>query len=107
MKTTITSLIISLVILFSFVGGIYFEKSRSHSTFEITMMNDDIIKEKNNKIDSLLSIIEEYEKINSCLRDSVREIAIVRTVEVDAVKKLPLTDGVKFLKQKLGEYEEE
>ena len=100
MKRTIISIVFGIII--GFVGGIYY--SRSHTTFEIP---NDFIEQENRKIDSLNNKIKEYEFINSCLRDSVRTVVITRTIEVDAVKKLPLTEGVEYLKQKLREYEEE
>ena len=100
MKRTIISIVFGIII--GFVGGIYY--SRSHTTFEIP---NDFIEQENRKIDSLNNKIKEYEIINSCLRDSVRTVVITRTIEVDAVKKLPLTEGVEYLKQKLREYEEE
>ena len=99
-KKTIISIVIGIII--GFVGGIYY--SRSHTTFEIP---NDFVETENKKIDSLVSLIKEYELINSCLRDSVREVIITRTIEVDVVKKLPLDKSVEFLKQKLREYEEE
>lgn len=99
-RKTIINIVIGIII--GFVGGIYY--SRSHTTFEIP---NDFVETENKKIDSLVNKIKEYEMINSCLRDSVREVIITRTIEVNAVKKLPLNESVEFLKQKLREYEEE
>ena len=65
-----------------------------------TLVNSEAIK-----IDSLENVIREYEKINSNLRDSVRIIEVTRTIEVDAIKKLPLDSGVLYLKQRLREFQ--
>ena len=67
---------------------------------------DSVLVDEKRKIDSLETVIKEYEKINSDLRDSVKTIEITRTIEVDAVKKLPLDSGVLYLKHRLREFQE-
>lgn len=97
--------IIGLLIV-GYVLGVYFSyKSLGHSPNNPITMDSTLVNSEAIKIDSLENVIREYEKINSSLRDSVRIIEVTRTIEVDAIKKLPLDSGVLYLKQRLREFQ--
>ena len=105
-KKTIANVGIGLIILLIGFGlGIYFERGISPSSPSIGNP-DDLVKPEIEKIDSLKEEIGRREEIISHLKDSVRVIETIRTVEVDNIRKLPIDSGVGFLKQKLREYED-
>ena len=105
-KTVTNLLLIILLILLGYILGVYIEPPGYSSLDKESLRIDSVIVEKESKnIDSLLSVIKDYEIINNRLRDSIQVIVTTRIIEVDAVKKLPLDSGVIFLKQKLGEFE--
>lgn len=98
--------VIGLVLL-GYILGVYFNRPSEiiSPTIDIEKIDSTLVGEENRKIDSLEAVIKSYELINSSLRDSIQTITIIRTIEVDAVKKLPLDSSVLFLKQKLREFE--
>lgn len=105
-KTVTNLLLIVLLILFGYILGVYIGPPGYSSFDKESLRIDSVIVEKEFKnIDSLLSVIKDYEIINNRLRDSIQVVVTTRIIEVDAVKKLPLDSGVIFLKQKLGEFE--
>ena len=67
---------------------------------------DSLIKEETNKIDSLKEVIESREELISRLKDSIQIKEVIRTIQIDNVKKLPLDSAVMFLNSKLREYED-
>ena len=98
--------IIGLLVL-GYILGVYFGRpsDTASSPIDTEKLDSILVGEENKKIDSLQLVIENYEKINSSLRDSIKEVTIIRAIEVDAVKELPLDSGVLFLKHKLREFE--
>lgn len=66
---------------------------------------EEIIQPEKQKIDSLTNEIKGREKIINRLRDSLKNIKIIRIYEVDSIRKLPTTEGVEFLRNKLREFE--
>lgn len=105
-KTVTNLLLIILLILLGYILGVYIGPPGYSSLDKESLRIDSVIVEKESRdIDSLLSVIKDYEIINNRLRDSIQVVVTTRIIEVDAVKKLPLDSGVIFLKQKLGEFE--
>lgn len=66
---------------------------------------EEIIQPEKQKIDSLTNEIKGREEIINRLRDSLKNIKIIRIYEVDSIRKLPTTEGVEFLRNKLREFE--
>lgn len=66
---------------------------------------EEIIQPEKQKIDSLTNEIKGREDIINRLRDSLKNIKIIRIYEVDSIRKLPTTEGVEFLRNKLREFE--
>lgn len=105
-KTVINLILILFLILSGYALGAYFGFPGYNPHIDTEIESDSlIIKDDKVKIDSLVSVIEEYKEINDRLRDSIQVVITTRIIEVDAVKKLPLDSGVIFLKHKLREYE--
>lgn len=100
--------IVGLLLGFGF-GVIYFKGcSKPSSDNEdpvITTDQSNIISEDSKKIDSLRLEIERKERIIGHLKDSVKVIETIRTIEVDNVKNLPLDSAVMYLNLKLESYE--
>lgn len=65
-----------------------------------------IIEKELKEIDSLKNVIELGEKEISRLKDSIKVKEVIRTIQIDNVKKLPLDSAVIFLNSKLREYED-
>lgn len=95
------------LLLIGYILGVYVGRPSDSTlpTIDVETLDSILVGKENKKIDSLQAVIENYERINSNLRDSINKVTIIRTVEVDAVKKLPLDSGVLFLKHKLREFE--
>lgn len=105
-KTVINLILVLFLILSGYALGTYFGFPGYNPHIDTEIESDSlIIKDDKVKIDSLVSVIEEYKEINDRLRDSIQVVVTTRIIEVDAVKKLPLDSGVIFLKHKLREYE--
>lgn len=112
-NVTAKSLVISLIIVvlsltLGFGLGALFFRGCSHSTPDKTTdsikVPDTLIQEDQRKIDSLKEVIKEREESIGHLKDSVKIIETIRTIEVDNIKKLPLDSAVMYLNLKLGEY---
>jgi len=97
-----------LVLVIGFGLGMLVEKHIGGSKPIVSppvVIPDSIIAGENHIIDSL-QIVEENEKEKeNFLKDSVRTITKIKYIRVDSVKKLPLDDGILYLKRKLDEYE--
>lgn len=105
-KKIITIIITSIVIILG-LGTILLYKGCSDpfSENDESILNDSVINKETLKIDSLKKEIEIKERIISRLKDSIRTKEIVRTIEINNIKKLPLDSSVMFLRLKLREYE--
>lgn len=77
----------------------------NNNTSEVSINLDSLLKKDKIKIDSLKKEIYLREEKISRLKDSIQVKEIIRTVEIDNIKKLPLDSSVTFLNLKLREYE--
>ena len=66
---------------------------------------DSLIQEENQKIDSLRKVGEEEKKKSEALMDSIMTITRLKYERVDSVKNLPVDSALKYLREKLGKYE--
>jgi hypothetical protein len=66
---------------------------------------DSLIKEENQKIDSLRRIEEEEKVKSEALMDSIMTIARLKYERVDSVKNLPTDSALNYLREILGKYE--
>lgn len=105
-KVVTNILYIGGLVILGYTLGAYYGFPGKPSEY-IPEIDSTLVNTKQAEIDSLVNVIEEYEKIDSVLRDSIREVVVTRTIEVDAVKKLPLDSGVLYLKHKLREFQDE
>lgn len=110
METTIktkTVLIISFIILLLGLGlgFLIYDKLYKEPTPSSEDNIEEIIQPEKQKIDSLTNEIRGREDIINRLRDSLKNIKIIRIYEVDSIRKLPTTEGVEFLRNKLREFE--
>lgn len=109
-KVIIISIIILILGLSLGIGfGMILFKGCSNPTFYKGSSNviipDSIIKEEKNILDSLEKEIIIREEVISHLKDSIQIKEVIRTIEIDNIKELPLDSSVIFLKSKLREYE--
>lgn len=109
-KAIIISIIILILGLSLGIGfGMILFKGCSNPTFYKESSNviipDSIIKEEKNILDSLEKEIIIREEVISHLKDSIQIKEVIRTIEIDNIKELPLDSSVIFLKSKLREYE--
>lgn len=105
-KTVINVLYVIGLILLGYILGVYVGRPSDFvEPIEPEKVDSLLVKDELSKIDSLETVIDEYEKLNSDLKDSIEVVTVIRTVKVDEVKKLPLDSGVLFLKHKLREFE--
>lgn len=106
-KVVINLLYVLGLVLLGYILGVYISRPSVSIDEPINVEKVDSLLVSKEKliIDSLNLVINEYKKLNSDLKDSIKVVTIVRTVKVDEVKKLPLDSGVVFLNQKLREFE--
>ena len=104
---TKTVLIISFIILLLGLGlgFLIYDKWYKEPTPSFENNIEEIIQPEKQKIDSLTNEIKGREEIINRLRDSLKNIKIIRIYEVDSIRKLPTTEGVEFLRNKLREFE--
>ena len=110
----IKALIVSILLLIlglsigAGLGFILFRDSSNSAPSEdpSVIIPDSLIKDETNKIDSLKEEIESREELISRLKDSIQIKEVIRTIQIDNVKKLPLDSAVMFLNSKLREYED-
>ena len=106
-KVAINILYIIGLILLGYILGVYVSRPSVSvdEPIDIEKIDSLLVSKEKATIDSLTLVIEEYKKINSDLKDSIKEVVIIRTEKVDEVRKLPLDSGVLFLNHKLREFE--
>lgn len=106
-----TVLAISFIImLLSFglaflVFKLVYEEPTSSITEVTAAEVEEIIQPEKEKIDSLTIEIQGREEIISHLKDSIVKLKATWAFKVDSIRKLPLTEEVDFLKNKLREFE--
>lgn len=69
------------------------------------MIPDSLIQVENQKIDSLKLVGEEDKKKSEALADSIMNVVRLKYERVDSVKNLPVDSALKYLREKLGKYE--
>lgn len=104
-KKLIFACIIALLV--GFGSGIllhrYVINSKPAST--AVVIPDSLIQEENQKINSLRKVGEEEKKKSEALMDSIMIITRLKYERVDSVKNLPVDSALKYLREKLGKYE--
>lgn len=110
-KVIITSLIslligtgLGMILLGRSCSG-HLKEVQGNSNNNVEIPNK-IIEKELKEIDSLKNVIELGEKEISRLKDSIKVKEVIRTIQIDNVKKLPLDSAVIFLNSKLREYED-
>lgn len=104
-KKLIFTLIVALLV--GFGCGILFQKCviNSKPTGTAIMIPDSLIQVENQKIDSLKLVGEEDKKKSEALADSIMNVVRLKYERVDSVKNLPVDSALKYLREKLGKYE--
>ena len=104
-KNFIFALIVALLV--GFGCGILLHKcvTDSKPTSTAIVIPDSLIREENQKIDSLKKIEEEDKKKSEALADSIMAVVKLKYERVDSVKNLPVDSALKYLREKLGKYE--
>jgi len=96
-----------VALLVGFGCGILLQKciTNSKPTSTAIVIPDSLIREENQKIDSLRKIGEEERKKSEALADSIMSVTRLKYERVDSVKNLPVDSALKYLREKLGKYE--
>lgn len=99
------SIIISLLIgiVLGFYTGKYVYQAEPVDI--VITIPDSVIEEETKYIDSLYSVEQKIEEEKKGLETEIRIIREEKIKEVNHIKKLPTDEGVKFLNNKLREYE--
>ena len=108
MKVTLKSVLVFIIVLLLGFGlGFWYKGSQSTPNInkDPQEVADSIVSKERAMVDSLTLEIQEREITIDRLRDSIKNIKIIRVYEVDSIRKLPTTEGVEFLKIKLREFE--
>ena len=79
--------------------------TNSKPTSSAIVIPDSLIQEENRKIDSLRIISEEEKRKSEALADSIMTVTRLKYERVDSVKNLPVDSALKYLREKLGKYE--
>ena len=95
-------LVLAVILLLILVGVYFWVKKDSHPSIVVP---NDSTKVEELLIDSLKKELIQRDSIIGCLKDSVVEIEVIRTEEVNKIKELPIDSSVWYLEQKLREYE--
>lgn len=77
----------------------------SKPTSTAIVIPDSLIQEENRKIDSLRVISEEERRKSEALTDSIMAVTRLKYERVDSIKNLPVDSALKYLREKLGKYE--
>lgn len=105
MKNSLVKAILFLLLLTLIGLGIgLFLKIKKERSNPILNIEEIGVVEKN-MIDSLKRDIEGKSQEIDHLKDSIKNIKTIRVYKVDSIRNLPTTEGVRFLKTKLREYE--
>ena len=104
-KKFIFALIVALLV--GFGCGILLHKciTDSKPTSTAIVIPDSLIQEENRKIDSLRVISEEERRKSEALTDSIMTVTRLKYERVDSIKNLPVDSALKYLREKLGKYE--
>lgn len=106
MKTTIKIVLISFILFILGIGlGYYVLGNKEESQTSSNNVLEELVQSEKEKVDSLTLEIGKRENIINQLKDSIKNIKVVRIYKVDSIRKLPTTEGVEFLKLKLREFE--
>ena len=106
MKTTIKIVLISFILFILGIGlGYYVLGNKEESQTSSNNVLEELVQSEKEKVDSLTIEIGKRENIINQLKDSIKNIKVVRIYKVDSIRKLPTTEGVEFLKLKLREFE--
>lgn len=113
MKEPIKYLVVSILITFICllvgvgIGFLIFKEDEKSTTpsKDMTEEIEKLIQPEREKIDSLTLEIQGKEEIINRLRDSLKNMEVTRIYKVDSIRKLPTTEGVEFLRNKLREFE--
>lgn len=106
MKTTIKIVLISFILFILGIGlGYYVLGNKEESQTSSNNVLEELVQSEKEKVDSLTLEIGKRENIINQLKDSIKNIKVVRIYKVDSIRKLPTTEGVDFLKLKLREFE--
>lgn len=106
MKATIKIVLISFILFILGIGlGYYVLGNKEESQTSSNNVLEELVQSEKEKVDSLTLEIGKRENIINQLKDSIKNIKVVRIYKVDSIRKLPTTEGVEFLKLKLREFE--
>lgn len=106
MKATIKIVLISFILFILGIGlGYYILGNKEESQTSSNNVLEELVQSEKEKVDSLTLEIGKRENIINQLKDSIKNIKVVRIYKVDSIRKLPTTEGVEFLKLKLREFE--
>lgn len=106
MKTTIKIVLISFILFILGIGlGYYVLGNKEESQTSSNNVLEELVQSEKEKVDSLTLEIGKRENIINQLKDSIKNIKVVRIYKVDSIRKLPTTEGVEFLRLKLREFE--
>lgn len=108
MKTTVKAVVASIIIFLvgfglGFLATYYWNSENPSPDSNINI--EEVIKPEIERIDSLSNELDRRESIINRLRDSLKNVKVIRIYEVDSIRKLPTTEGVEFLRNKLREFE--